>query len=96
LINQVEERYRPYVYEGFGEGIPTAKNWQFKGFIDHRISLIYWVKGEYKIAFYKGLGRGFYWRHMMDFGLNRYKAIIEREVEDKYIPYVDEGLKSPF
>ena len=57
---------------------------------------MYWEGEVSKTAFYKGLGRGFYQRHKQDFGVNRYKAIIEREVENEYIPYVYQGLEAPF
>ena len=48
------------------------------------------MEERYKIPFYKGLGKGFAWKD--DFDIDRKKAIIEREVENKYIPYVYEGL----
>lgn len=91
LINQIEERYRPDVYEGFGEGIVEAGHWKWiKGIVAYRISLIYWMEEGYKIPFYKGLGKGFAWQH--DLGTDRYKVIIEREIEDKYRSYFYKGL----
>ena len=96
LINRVEERYKTYLYEGFGEGVATVTDWQFKGLVAHYINLIPGVEEKYKIAFHKGLGKGFYWQHILDYGVVRHKAILKREVEDKYISYAYAGLENPF
>ena len=93
LINRVEERYRPDVYGGFGEGVVETPYWRWiKGIMAYQISSIYWMEERYKIPFYRGLGKGFARQDDFDFGIDRQKAIIEREVENKYIPYVYEGL----
>ena len=96
LVTQVEGRYRTYVYEGLGEGVASAEQWRTNGFVAHYISLLSWKEEEYKKAFHKGLGKGFYWQHISDFGADRQRTIIEKVVEDKYIPYVYEGIKNPF
>ena len=92
----MEERYKTYLYEGFGEGVATVTDWQFKGLVAHYINLIPGVEEKYKIAFHKGLGKGFYWQHILDYGVDRHKAILKREVEDKYISYAYAGLENPF
>ena len=53
LVNRVEERYRPCVYEGFGRGIAMSEIWIYKGFVAHCIGLIYWTREEDKVAFYR-------------------------------------------